>query len=72
MAYSSNGIKVDPLATIQLLKWDLSMWHQYVSQGLRNEIHNHSRKDQRRYQRCYCASYSRLQRFQEAHAELLI
>ena len=55
-----------------LLQWELDMWYSYVISGLRNEIQHHSRKDQRTYQRRFCAAYSKLQRFKEQHAECFI
>ena len=52
--------------------WDVEYWYQYVTQGLKGEIQGHTRKDQRTYQRHFCNSYSKLQRFREQYAEYFI
>jgi hypothetical protein len=54
------------------LQWDVDYWRSYTLQGLRGEIEGNTRKDQRLYQRCFCAAYSRLHRFREQHPEYLI
>lgn len=57
---------------LKILRWDLEMWYSYVTQGLRGEIEGNTRKDQRTYQRKYCAAYSRLHKFIEKHPEYLV
>jgi hypothetical protein len=54
------------------LQTDLEMWYSYASQGLRNEIQGHSRKDQRLYQRKFCSALSRRNACIEANLELLL
>jgi hypothetical protein len=51
---------------------DIQYWYSYVSQGLRNEIQGHSRKDQRTYQRKFCSMLSRSAKFKEQYPEYLI
>jgi len=51
---------------------DIDYWYSYVTQGLKNEIQGHCRKDQRTYQRKFCNAISRKQRFEAMYPEFLI
>jgi len=51
------------------LQADLDFWHGYAFQGLHNEISGHCRKDQRTYQRKFCAALARRNKFLDNHVE---
>lgn len=73
MRYYQRLPENSPIATdIWILEADVDMWYSYVSQGLLNTIQNHCRKDQRTYQRRFCAALSKLHRFVDNHPEEFI
>lgn len=58
--------------TLWHIEAELDQWYSYVHFGLLNEIYQHSRKDQRYYQRKLCSWISRRDRIKSQHAELFI
>ena len=65
---SDVGVK----ATLWYIDAELDQWGSYTIQGLRNEIHGNTRKDQRYYQRKLCSWISRRDRIKSQHPELFI
>jgi hypothetical protein len=59
-------------STIWLFDTRVEYWYSYFIQGLRNEIHGHCRKDQRKYQRRYCSALSRRAKLKDQYPEYLI
>jgi hypothetical protein len=55
-----------------LLDNEVQFWYSYFSQGLKNEIHGHCRKDQRTYQRKFCSALSRRDKIKDQYPEYFI
>jgi hypothetical protein len=55
-----------------LLDNEVRFWYSYFSQGLKNEIHAHCRKNQRTYQRKFCSALSRRDKFKDQYPEYFI
>jgi hypothetical protein len=55
-----------------VLDSDVQYWYSYFSQGLRNEIQGHCRKDQRTYQRKLCSMLSRRDKLKDQYPEYFI
>jgi hypothetical protein len=55
-----------------LLDRKVQCWYSYFSQGLRNEIRGHCRKDQRKYQRKFCSALSKRDKLKDQYPEYLI
>ena len=57
---------------LQFTKYEIDFYFSYLHAGLHGSITNHTRKDQRHYQRKFCSWLSRYDRIKNSYPEEFI